>query len=67
MNSYADLPDSQTVRDLIIKLGLSQRAAARALDIDERTMRYWCSGSRPVPYMAILALERLVDQQKVVR
>jgi DNA-binding transcriptional regulator YiaG len=52
---------AQHVRDLLLQANLSQRAAARELRVDDRTMRYWCTGRRVPPRMALLALERLVD------
>ena len=34
------------LRKLLDRAGLSQRGAARALEIDERTMRYYCAGTK---------------------
>jgi hypothetical protein len=31
------------LRALLAEAGLSQRAAARELEIDDRTMRHWCA------------------------
>ncbi len=45
---------------------LSQRAAARELEVDEREMRYWCAGKERPPRMVMLALERLVELQRRV-
>lgn len=47
------------LRAAIQALGLSQRAAAKELGVDERTMRYWCSGKYDPPAMAFMALEHL--------
>lgn len=58
---YQNRRPAEIVRDLIARAGFSQRQAARELGVDEREMRYWCSGDRDPPRMAILALERLVD------
>jgi helix-turn-helix protein len=55
------------VRELIARAGLSQRGAAKELEISERMMRYYCAGEQHVPRMVILALERLVDLQRQVR
>jgi predicted transcriptional regulator len=52
--------------DLLLSAGLSQRGAARELEISERMMRYYCSGEQPVPKVVILALERLIDLQHQV-
>jgi hypothetical protein len=38
-----------------------QRAAARALHVDERTVRKWCAGDRPMPWAAAELLRRLAD------
>jgi hypothetical protein len=50
------------LRALLAKLYLSQRGAAKLLDIDERTMRRYCAGDR-VPRVVFLALERLMDME----
>lgn len=52
-------PDPNYVRDLIARAGLSQRGAARLLGEDERSMRYWCSGDRTIPYVVQFCLEVL--------
>lgn len=46
-------------RKLLEAAGLSQRGAARELEIDERTMRRYCSGELPVPKPVALAVESL--------
>lgn len=56
--------DQQQVRTMLAKLNLSQRAAARALEVNERTMRRWCAGPNKVPRRIILALHGLLDLQK---
>jgi predicted DNA-binding protein (UPF0251 family) len=48
------------VRSLVDALELSQVAAARELDVSDRTMRRYCAGE-PVPRVVILALERLLE------
>lgn len=62
---YSKPTDAEQVRQLIGVLGLTQRAAARALEINDRTMRSYCAGDK-VPRMVILALERLVDMQRQI-
>ena len=47
------------LRELLDEAGLSQRAAARELEIDDRTMRYWCASE--APRIAILAMERFIE------
>ena len=54
----------ERLRDLIAKGKLSQRAAARELGVDERTMRYWCSGGYPAPPMAYRALDPAVRHRE---
>jgi transcriptional regulator with XRE-family HTH domain len=58
---YSEPNDAQRLRDLLLRANLSQRAGARELGVDERTIRYWCAGQNTPPRMAFLALERLVD------
>ena len=49
---------------LLKKIGVSQRGAARLIDINERTMRKYVSGDAPVPRTVALALERLrIDRE----
>jgi hypothetical protein len=65
LRNYSQPSDANKVRALIDRAGLSQRAAARELDINERTMRGYCAGDK-VPRVVILALERLVDLHRKV-
>ena len=65
LRNYSQPSDANKVRELIDRAGLSQRAAARELDINERAMRGYCAGDK-VPRVVILALERLVDLQRKV-
>lgn len=51
------------LRALLESAGLSQRGAARLLDIDERTMRRYCSGDLPIPNVIVLALRQVIDQK----
>jgi len=51
--------DPAYLRGLIEGAGLSQRAAARAIGVNERTMRDWLSGKHYWPYTAQFALEQL--------
>ncbi len=50
--------------ELLADAGLSQRAAARELEINERTMRRYCAGDSPVPWIVLLAVERLRDTRR---
>lgn len=56
--------DADLIRQKLEALGLSQREAARQLGIDDRSMRYYCSGKLPVPSTVFLALEQLAEIQK---
>jgi hypothetical protein len=51
------LTDADKLRNAIFELGLSQRAFARAIQFDERMIRYYCAGAYPVPRVIWLALE----------
>ena len=50
------------LRALLVRAGLSQRAAARALGVGERTMRDWVLGKSRMPYPAQYVLEALADR-----
>jgi hypothetical protein len=49
---------------MLTDAGLSQRGAARMLEISERTMRHYCAGDYPVPHSVILALKHLAQMQR---
>jgi hypothetical protein len=53
------LSDADKLRNALFELGLSQRGAARELDIHERTMRAYCAGRDTVPRVIWLALRAL--------
>ncbi len=61
LTQYSQPNPAQHLRDLLLRANLSQRAAARELGVDERTLRYWAAGQTIPPRMAFLALERLID------
>jgi hypothetical protein len=44
------------LRKLLADAGLSQRAAARLVDLDDRQMRAMCAGREPVPRFVEYAL-----------
>jgi DNA transposition AAA+ family ATPase len=44
--------------------GMSQRGAARELDISERTMRRYIAGELPVPRVVEFALRWLASQRR---
>ncbi len=58
---------AEVIRALIERANLSQRQAARELDVEERIVRHWCNATRDVPRFAILALERLATYDKEIR
>jgi hypothetical protein len=47
---------------LLDRAGLSQRGAAKALEINERTMRKYCAGDSAIPKTVELALLYLASQ-----
>jgi hypothetical protein len=47
------------LRAALARMALSQRAAARLLDIDERTMRKYVAGDLVIPEMLVWALRGL--------
>jgi transcriptional regulator with XRE-family HTH domain len=51
-----DSTHADRLRALLQRVGLSQRAAARLLEIDERTMRQWCAGQGAPPESVYRAL-----------
>jgi uncharacterized protein DUF4209 len=53
------LTDAALIREQLEALGISQREAARQLDIDNRTMRYYCAGKLPVPETVLLGLQEM--------
>jgi hypothetical protein len=59
-----DSRDADRLRELIGNAGLSQRAAARELGVDDRTMRYWCSGDQTPPAMALRGLDPFVRHRE---
>jgi hypothetical protein len=46
-------------RSELDRLGITQVGAARFLDVDERTVRRWATGERPIPKAVTMLLERL--------
>ena len=50
------------LRELLASAGLSQRAAAMHLCINERTMRRYAAGRLPIPHAVAMAVKYLVKQ-----
>lgn len=48
----------------LAKAGLSQRGAAKALDINERTMRKYVAGDAPIPRTVEYAIYWLTERAK---
>jgi transcriptional regulator with XRE-family HTH domain len=67
-SSSSDSTDADRLRDLLNRAGLSQRAAARLLDVEERTMRQWCAGQGKPPASVFRALNpRLTHTENLRR
>ena len=47
----------------IARLGLSQRSAAKFLQVSERTSRYWIADARPVPHAVKLLLNLMIAKE----
>jgi plasmid maintenance system antidote protein VapI len=50
------------LRALLSRTGLSQREAARRLEISEREFRRMCAGTRPIPNVVLLGLTALAQE-----
>ena len=55
-------PSPEYLRSLLARAGLTQRGAARLLDIRERQMRRYLAGDAEAPYCVQYALEGLADE-----
>jgi len=63
-----DSTDADRLRTLLKLAGLSQRAAARLLNVEERTMRQWCAGQGNPPTSVFRALNpRLTHTENLRR
>ncbi|MGO8858547.1 MAG: helix-turn-helix domain-containing protein [Steroidobacteraceae bacterium] len=66
--SSPDFSDADRLRALLERAGLSQRAAARLLNVEERTMRQWCAGQGKPPASVFRALSpRLTHTENLRR
>jgi transcriptional regulator with XRE-family HTH domain len=66
--SPIDSTDADRLRALLESAGLSQRAAAKILNIEERTMREWCAGKGKPPASVFRALSpRLTHTEYLLR
>jgi transcriptional regulator with XRE-family HTH domain len=67
-SSHSDSTDADRLRALLELAGLSQRAAARVLNVEERTMRQWCAGNGKPPESVFRALNpRLTHSENLRR
>lgn len=55
------------LQKLLDRAGLSQRGAAKALEINERTMRKYCAGDSAVPKVVEYALLHIIASQAEVK
>lgn len=55
--------EQEKLAELIRLARLTVPTAASELDIDERSLREYCDGTKPVPRVVMLAVERLYDRQ----
>ena len=51
MSHTPDTPDSEWIRALCVRVG-GQCEAARRMRVDPRTVRRWCAGTAPIPWVA---------------
>ena len=58
-NAAAMATEADKLRASLEDLGLSQREAARVLEVQEGIFRGWCMGKAKVPNVVWLALEAL--------
>lgn len=61
--SYSTAMTSKQLQTLLDKVGLSQRAAAKALGINDRSMRRYCAGDAPIPKAIEIAITCLCSHQ----
>lgn len=55
--------DSSELKALLAKCGISQRTAAKVLNINERTMRRYCAGGK-IPHVVELAMRWIYEGWK---
>jgi hypothetical protein len=54
---------SRQLKRLLKVNGLSQRGAAKGLDLNERTMRRYVAGNQPIPLIVEYALRFLISEK----
>jgi transcriptional regulator with XRE-family HTH domain len=65
--SPPDSTDADLLRALLKRAGLSQREAARLLNVEERTMRQWCAGRGMPPASVFRALNPKITHAENLR
>jgi hypothetical protein len=64
MNDEVSYTDADTLRQYLREAGYSQRAAARELRIEDRTMRRYLSGTQAVPPTVFLSIRHLAMMKR---
>jgi hypothetical protein len=64
MNVETNPTDADILRQYLQEAGYSQRAAARELRIDDRTMRRYLSGDQAVPPTVFLSIRHLAMMKR---
>ena len=64
MNDETKPTDADILRQYLQEAGYSQRAAARELQIDDRTMRRYLSGDQAVPPTVFLSIRHLAMMKR---
>lgn len=59
--------EAKVLRENLERAGLTQRAAARLLNTDERTVRYWCAGQVRPPAWVFRALSPRLTYRENLR
>lgn len=54
-------PDPDYLRDLLARAGISQRLAARLINVDDRMFRKFLTGDHKCPYSVQFVLEYLAE------
>jgi hypothetical protein len=54
---------AKQLQRLLKSAEMSKRGTAKALEINERTMRRYVSGDQPVPRVIELAVRQLIEQK----
>jgi DNA-binding transcriptional regulator YiaG len=66
LTSASPVPDRDLIHAAMESTGLSARALAGVLAVDERTVRRWLAGERPMPGPAIQLCRALAHDPSLV-